>query len=569
MTEPLKKRIINTLIESLKIKKEDIDEAMALQRHKGISLDKALIEKGLINEEDLLVLLVKELHIPFINLKKYKIDPALKDIIPERFARQYRIVPLSLLQNTVTVAIADPLNIFAIDDLKNITGRDIDVVMSTDSDIMKSIDTYYGSKYATSIQEVSKDIDMADLEIISEKEMAEQADISAEEGEQAPIIRMVNLVIREALRQRASDIHIEPMVDMVRVRYRIDGVLQEAMKIPKENQNSVIVRLKIMSRLDITATRIPQDGRFKIKTARQEVDFRVSLLPTTFGQKAVLRILDKKNLSVGLDGLGFSDRSVELLKEAIAQPFGMILVTGPTGSGKSTTLYSVINALNTVDKNIVTIEDPVEYLIEGLTQVQARPEIGLTFASGLRALLRQSPDVVMVGEIRDFETADIAIKASLTGQLVFSTLHTNDAAGALTRLVDMGVEPFLVASSLVLVCAQRLCRRICPHCKTKEAIPRAVLEELHYPFPSSAVFYHGKGCEQCRHTGYYGRLGVTEILGVDDSIREMLIKGMSSDEIRDYAREKKGMTVLWDDILQKFISGETTLEEVFRVTSED
>ena len=359
------------------------------------------------------------------------------------------------------------------------------------------------------------------------------------------------------------------MVDTVRVRYRIDGLLREILTIPKENQNAVTVRLKIMSRLDITATRTPQDGRFKMKMANQEVDFRVSILPTTFGQKLVLRVLDRKNLSVGLDGLGFSPQAVELLKEASRKPFGMVLVTGPTGSGKSTTLYSIINQINSVDKNVITVEDPVEYLIEGLTQIQVKPEIGLTFASGLRSILRQSPDIVMVGEIRDAETADIAIKASLTGQMVFSTLHTNDAAGALTRLVDMGIEAFLVASSLVLVCAQRLCRKICSHCKYPVTIPQPALDELNYPIKQGTVFYAGKGCDHCRQTGYFGRLGITEILEIDDVVRDMLIKGKASDEIKQYAREKKGMLLLWDDAMQKFLSGQTTLEEVLRVTSNE
>ena len=569
MAEPLINRVINTLIESLDIKKTDIEDAIELQKSKGISLDKALIEKGLINEEDLLVLLVKELHIPFINLKKYKIDPTLKGVIPERVARQYHIIPISMLENTITIAIPNPLNIFVVDDLKNITGSDIDVVMSTDSDIIRSIDNYYGSHLTSSVQDVSKDIDVADFEIVSEQDMAQQEDVSADQGDQAPIIRMVNLIIREALKQRASDIHIEPMVDYVRVRYRIDGVLIDAVKIPKENQNAVLVRVKIMSRLDITASRVPQDGRFKMKTGSQEVDFRVSLLPTTFGQKIVLRVLDKKNLKIGLDGLGFSPDAVQVLKKGVIQPFGMILVTGPTGSGKSTTLYSIINQLNTVDKNIITVEEPVEYLIEGLTQIQVRPEIGLTFASGLRSILRQSPDIVMVGEIRDFETADIAIKASLTGQLVFSTLHTNDSAGAMTRLVDMGVEPFLVSSSVIIVCAQRLCRKICTRCKKPIEIPDCVLKGLKYEFKPGAVFYQGKGCDHCRQTGYYGRIGITEILEIDDHIREMLIKGDSSDKIKEYAREQKGMTLLWDDIMAKFIAGETTLEEVIRVTTSD
>jgi type IV pilus assembly protein PilB len=569
MTDTIKTKIINSLIDSLGVKKKDIDAAQELQKEKAVSFARALMDLGVIKEEDFLALLVKELRIPFIKLKKYKLDPALKTVISERYARKYRIVPLSRLENKITVAIADPLNVFAIDDLKSITGCDIDVVMSLDSDIAESIDKYYGSVYSTSVQDVTKDIDLDGFEIVTDQESAPDAQMSSDEGEQAPVIRIVNLIIREALKQRASDIHIEPMQDFVRVRYRIDGILRDAMKIPKESQNAILIRLKIMSRADITETRTPQDGRFKMLVNNHEVDFRVSVLPTTFGQKVVLRVLDKKTLQVGLERLGFSQRSLEVLKRTILQPFGMVLVTGPTGSGKSTTLYSIINELNTVERNIVTVEDPVEYLIDGLTQIQVHAEIGLTFAAGLKAILRQSPDIVMVGEIRDSETADIAIKAALTGQLVFSTLHTNDAAGAMTRLVDMGVEPFLVASSVMLVCAQRLCRKICSHCRRPADIPAAVLERLNFPFARGAVFYEGKGCDYCRQTGYWGRIGITEILEVDDTIREMLIRGESSDKIKHHAHERKGMILLWDDIMQRFVQGETTLEEVLRVTSRD
>jgi len=309
--------------------------------------------------------------------------------------------------------------------------------------------------------------------------------------------------------------------------------------------------------------------RFKLKIGKKEVDFRVSILPTTYGQKIVMRVLDKATLSVGLDGLGFEKKSLDILKEAIQKPFGMVLITGPTGSGKSTTLYSIISELNTVERNIITVEDPVEYLIEGLTQIQTHPDIGLTFAAGLRAMLRQSPDVVMVGEIRDNETADIAIKASLTGQLVFATLHTNDAAGALTRLVDMDVESFLVASSLVLVSAQRLCRKICEHCKEKVDVPKKVREQLKLKLPAGVTFYHGKGCSQCNETGYLGRMGITELLEIDDTIRDMLIEGKSSDDIKEYACKENGMITLWDDVMAKCVAGVTSLEEVLRIASND
>lgn len=567
MTETSREKIAQLLLKSSDFKKEDIDAALSFKKQKKISLDKAMIEKGLISEQDILARLVNEMNIPFINLNKYKIDPALQEIIPERAARQYGIIPISRLEHTVTVVVSDPLNVLIKDDLKNIAGMDIEIAMSSCQDIQKAIDNYYGIKDVASVKEISKDIQMDDFEIVIDKEGSEEDDDIIDESEKSPIIRMVNLVIKEALKKKASDIHIEPTGEGMRVRYRIDGILHDILNIPKANQNAVIVRIKIMSRLDITVNQIPQDGRFKLKFSSKEVDFRVSLLPTIFGQKIVMRILDKGSLSVGLNGLGFSEKALELLREGIKKPFGMILVTGPTGSGKSTTLYSIINKLNMVDKNIVTIEDPVEYLIDGLTQIHARPEIGLTFAEGLRSVLRQSPDIVMVGEIRDNETADIAIKASLTGQLVFSTLHTNDAAGALTRLVDMEVEPFLVSSSLVLVSAQRLCRKICTHCKEPADISGEMLDQLSGEIGHGAVFYQGKGCEFCSHTGYSGRIGITEIMEMDDIIRDMLLKGKSSDEIKQYAIEKKGMNTLREDAVAKGIEGITTVEEIFRVTS--
>ncbi len=509
MAKTIKDRILKMLIDAQKLTKKQMNEAIALQKKKKISLDKALIEKGHIKEKDLMAILVRELNIPFINLSKYKIDPGLQEVVPERTARQYNIIPLSMLDYTLTIALSDPFNIFLIDDLKNVTGKEIDVVMSTNAEITKAMDAFYGIKNEATVNEITKEMQIENFEIISDQGQPDSDDDSVDESEKAPIIRMINLIIKEALRRRASDIHIEPEVDGMRVRYRIDGALHDVLNIPKENQNAVSVRIKIMSRLDITTNQIPQDGRFKLKVASKEVDFRVSILPTTFGQKVVMRVLDKSKLDVGLEGLGFEAKALGILKEAIKKPFGMILVTGPTGSGKSTTLYSLISELNTVERNIITVEDPVEYLIEGLTQIQAKPEIGLTFAEGLKAILRQSPDIVMVGEIRDNETADIAIKASLTGQLVFSTLHTNDAAGTLTRLVDMNVEPFLVASSLVLVSAQRLCRKICSKCKEEIDVPKDVRNRLKYDLPKGAKFYRGKGCEACDQTGYLGRMGLT------------------------------------------------------------
>ena len=562
----IRQKIVDALLAMPGVSASQLEAAQEAQRIQKISFGEVLVAQGIISEKDLFLLLVRELHIPSINLAKFRMDPQLRELVPERLARQYNMVPISLMGDHMTVAISDPLNVFAVDDLRDLTGKGIDIVMGTPLQIREALDKFYGAPGEDSVADVAKGIDIGDLEIMSASaDRTEFAETGA--ADQAPIIRMVNLVIKEAIQQRASDIHMEPTETNMRVRYRVDGVLLDVLEIPRESRNSVVVRIKIISRIDITVNQIPQDGRFRMRVSGKEVDFRVSILPTSHGSKIVMRILDKAKLAVGLGHLGFSQQAVTLIDEAIVKPFGMILVTGPTGSGKSTTLYSIVSKLNTIDKNIITIEDPVEYLVDGLTQIEARSEIGLTFAAGLRAVLRQSPDIVMVGEIRDNETADIAIKAALTGQLVLSTLHTNDAAGAMTRLVDMGVEPFLVASCLVLICSQRLARKICPHCKKEVEIPEQTLKSLHLPADKKIVFFEGQGCERCRHTGYLGRFGLTEILVVDDAIREMLLQGKSSDEIRDYARSEKGMKLLWDDALDSLAQGRTTLAEVCRVAS--
>lgn len=559
-------KILKALRQIPGINPADLDAVVYAQRKAGTGLVSSILKQGIISEHDLLALLVRELQVPSVDLSKYRFDERLKSMVPAKIARQHQVMPISCLGDTLTVAMADPLNVFAIDDLRNITGKRVDVMVAMASQIEGALDNFYDTA-AQSIAEVTHNIEAANFEIVPGTEGPSGTNTDA--GEEAPIIRMVNLVIKEAIRQRASDIHMEPTPEGMRVRYRIDGILQDTLVIPKDSQSAVTVRIKIMSRMDITATQTPQDGRFKMRVSSQEVDFRVSLLPTTFGQKVVMRVLDKASLSMGLEKLGFSGRSIKIMGESIHKPFGMILVTGPTGSGKSTTLYSMINKLNTSDRNIITIEDPVEYLIEGLTQIEVKHDIGLDFATGLKAILRQSPDIVMVGEIRDTETADIAIKASLTGQLVLSTLHTNDASGAVTRLVDMGLEPFLVASSLVVVCAQRLCRRICPHCKEPVKLPAKALTALEGKVKPGTVFYEGKGCDQCRHTGYLGRLGITEILQVDDGVRDMLIRGKSSDDIARYARENQGMQLLFDDAVDKMSEGQTTLAEVYRVATQE
>ncbi len=517
----------------------------------------------------------QQLNIPPITLSKYKVDKAVLQLVQEKIARKYSIMPVSRIGNVLTIAMSDPLNIFAIDDLKMYTNYNIEPIIATEDDITEAIGANYGTQPQDMVS-IFAGVESSDVEVVKEDAEEARIDVSEmeEESKKAPIVKIVNLILNEAMKRRASDIHIEPCEGRLRIRYRIDGSLHEALTLPKKNQNAVLARFKIMSKLDITETRMPQDGRFSIAFQGKEIDFRLSVLPIAFGGKVVLRALDKSSLSIGLDKLGFLPGPLEVFKTALSKPYGMIVVTGPTGSGKSTTLYSIVNQINTVERHIVTLEDPVEYELDGITQVQVKPEIGLTFAGGLKSVLRQSPDVVMVGEIRDFETADIAIKASLTGQLILSTLHTNDAVGAVTRLIDMGVEPFLVSSSLILSSAQRLIKMICPNCKEKAEIQKAVLERLgvtgrQIESVMAAKTFAGKGCAKCGNTGYFGRAGLLEAIMIDDQIRDMIMRKASSDEIKDYAVKKVGMKTLRDNAIENLVLGRTTLEEVFRVTSED
>lgn len=570
--QSLKENIIEILLKNKLFTKEQLDKALKIQKDNGIPLRRILIGEGLVSEEILLSLLSEQLYIPTLHLTKYRFDPNIINLIPERIARQYNLIPLSRMGNTLTISMSDPLNIFALDDLNVLTGCDIDTVLSPEDEIQRAIDIQYRLE-SKDMQQILEEASVAqaglekkDIELLKQDEI-ELSSVLEESGK-APIVQLVDLMLSQALKKRASDIHIEPEWGCLRIRYRVDGSLHDIFKIPKVNQNAILARIKIISNLDITESRIPQDGRFKVKFEGKEVDFRVSGLPTTFGQKFVLRALDKSNLSIGLDKLGFSERPLAIFKEAIAKPFGMILVTGPTGSGKSTTLYSILNQLNTQDRNIISIEDPVEYQIEGITQIQVKPEIGLDFASGLRSLLRQSPDIIMIGEIRDAETADIAIKAALTGQLVFSTLHTNDAVSSITRLIDMGIEPFLVASSLVMLCAQRLCRKICSKCRKPVDLPRNYLEKIGFK-EQKITFYQAEGCKYCNNTGFFGRIAILEALMIDDTIREMIIKKESIDAIKQYAVEKCGMVILRDDAFLKVKQELATLEEALRITTEE
>jgi len=569
----LKENILQILLKSEKITHAQWEKALKLQKEKVVPLRRVLVEEGIVTEDVLLSLFSEHLYVPTLHISKFKFDPKVVNLVPEHMARLYRIIPLSMMGSTITISMSDPLNIFALDDLKAFTGCNIDIVLSPDEEILQAID----GQYRKEIKDMQH--------MLEEGALGEEADLSKEpefikpegeielddavkDSEKAPIIQLVDMLIGQALKKRASDIHVEPELDGLRIRYRIDGTLHDVIKVPRINQNAILARLKIISNLDITENRIPQDGRFRVKSESKEVDFRVSSLPTTFGQKFVLRALDKNNLSIGLDKLGFSEQPATVFREAITRPFGMILVTGPTGSGKSTTLYSVLNQLNTSERNIITIEDPVEYQVEGITQIQARPDIGLTFAAGLRSLLRQSPDVIMIGEIRDSETADIAIKAALTGQLVLSTLHTNDAISSITRLIDMGVEPFLVASSVIMLCAQRLARKVCLKCRKPIPIPREYLEKIGFKY-EGVTFYTASGCKYCNNTGMYGRIAVLESVMIDDTIREMIICKKSIDEIKEYAVTKRNMKNLRDDAFLKVKQELTTLDEAIRITTEE
>ncbi|MBN1794640.1 MAG: Flp pilus assembly complex ATPase component TadA [Candidatus Omnitrophica bacterium] len=575
--KPLRERIIDKLIEHGFVARAELDSMLAKYTKKNIGLGKILVREGIVSERDFMIFLSQELHIPPLDLSRYRVDPQLSGLLSEAFCKQWLVVPLSHIGQTVTVAMADPCDIIAIDNLQSML-HSIDIVIATEKNILMSIERlYHPDSDLTEKEQGPQDDEILLLDENAELEVAhagvfdeENIEEAIRESQTPPIVKIVNLILIEALSRRASDIHIEPCENKLKVRYRIDGRLKEAMTLPKENQSAILARVKIMAGVDITESRFPQDGRFGVKFRDGEVDFRVSVFPITFGGKIVLRALDVTNLKIGLDQLGFLDEPCVQFKEAIKKPFGMLLVTGPTGSGKSTTLYSILNQLNTPDRNIITVEDPVEYELEGISQIQVHPDIGLTFAAGLKSILRQSPDIILVGEIRDYETADIAVKAALTGHLLLSTLHTNDAPSAITRLRDMGIESYLIASSLVLVAAQRLMRRICPNCRVAADIDEEILleEGLSKEEIARGTFFKGMGCTQCNYTGYRGRMGTLEVLVPDDTMRDMILSNASSDEIKEYARSG-GFRTLRENAIQKFLSGMTTFEEVLRVTAEE
>jgi len=568
-----KRRLGDVLLEQGLITKEQLEESVAVQRATGQNLAHILVTRGYLQEEDLVVTLSEQLGIPHIRAGNYNIPKEVLAEVPESLARQYQMLPISVTGDVLTLAMADPLNIMALDDLRMLTSYEIEPVVAVESELVEAIEKHYGvGKQSAELynQLVDKHEGQVNVEVVEEQQ---DIDIStaAAEAQDAPIIRLVNLILVNALETRASDIHVEPYEKELRVRYRVDGVLEETKSPPKSVQPALISRLKIMSGLDIAEHRVPQDGRFRIKFKGREIDFRISILPCYHGEKVVMRVLDKGNLTLDLDRLGFEPQPTAAFNEALKLPFGMILLTGPTGSGKTTTLYSALHKLNSIDTNIVTVEDPVEYELYGINQVQTQSHIGLTFAAGLRSILRQDPDVVMVGEIRDEETADIAVKAALTGHLVLSTLHTNDAASVFTRLTDMGLEPFLIQSSVALAAAQRLLRRICPDCKERIKVPADVLERIQFTGTldgSPPDFVRGRGCNKCKGTGYRGRIAVIEAMPNYPELQDLVLHRAPAARIKA-AAIKQGMKTLRQNALAKAAKGETTIEEVLRVTATD
>src|SRR5688572_26124814 len=593
-------RIGELLLKEKRITPEQLQEALNYQRTNGGKLGLPILKLGYVKDEEITALLSKQYGVPSIALSQFEIDPAVIKLVPAETARKYQIVPLSRAGATLTIAMTDPTNVFAMDDVKFMTGYNVEPVVASETAVLDSIDKYYGAPSGvpekkpgsggpqvvqqdapgeSALEVAAKQLaDLptmlgdanADVEVLEDMEEI-SAEMLARQGEEAPVIKLVNVVLMSAISKGASDIHIEPYEKEYRVRYRIDGILYNIMAPPLKMRDAITSRIKIMAKLDIAEKRLPQDGRIKIRFSdngqAKDIDFRVSCLPTLFGEKIVMRLLDKGKLMLDMTKLGFEPESLTKLDTQIQKPWGMVLVTGPTGSGKTNTLYSSISKVNTPETNIMTAEDPVEFNLLGVNQVQVRESIGLNFAAALRSFLRQDPNIILVGEIRDFETAEIAVKAALTGHLVLSTLHTNDAPSTINRLMNMGIEPFLVASSLNLVCAQRLVRRVCKNCTEPHPTPSQALVQAGFTSEDAktVVPNKGKGCEKCNNTGYKGRVGLYEVMEVTEELRELILVGASSLELRRKAVDE-GMLTLRSSGLRKVKEGVTTVDEVVRET---
>ena len=589
-------RIGELLLKEKLISPEQLQQALSAQKANGGKLGYNLVKMGFVKDEQVTALLSKQYGVPAINLNQFKIDPTIVKLVPTETARKYQIIPLSRSGSTLTIAMTDPTNVFAMDDIKFMTGYTVEPVVASEVAITDAIEKYYpgkggpaaagkggkagaGSATGSTLEMASRGLEELqatlgggadDVEVLEELQ-----EISAEalfkQGEDAPVVRLVNVVLMSAIQKGASDIHIEPYEKELRVRYRIDGILYNIMSPPMKYRDAISSRIKIMAKLDIAEKRLPQDGRIKIRYNEsgepKEIDFRVSVLPTLFGEKIVMRLLDKDKLMLDMTRLGFEPESLAKFETAILRPWGMVLVTGPTGSGKTNTLYSSIAKINTPETNIMTAEDPVEFNMAGINQVQVKENIGLNFAAALRSFLRQDPNIILVGEIRDFETAEIAVKAALTGHLVLSTLHTNDAPSTVNRLMNMGIEPFLVASSVHLICAQRLVRRVCSNCKEPSPLAPPALIQAGYTEEEAANVtpMKGAGCETCNSSGYKGRVGLYEVMEVSEELRELILVGASGLELRRKAVDE-GMLTLRRSGLRKVIDGVTTIEEVVRET---
>ncbi len=567
----LKERLTEILINNKLLTQEQLDQALSVQKEKGGRLSDIIVNLKFIKEGELVLTLSEGLGLPLIDLKRFKIDPEIVKVIPINIARHYQIIPLSKMGDTITLAMADPLNVFTIDHVQSLTGYKINPIISTSQDILQTIDLSYPDSTKGIIDDLVKEMSASSIELIrEEKEILPSDQELSLISRQAPVIQVTNMLLEDGVKKKSSDILIEPFSAKLRVRFRIDGVLHEQNAPPKNMHPSIVSRIKVMSDLNIAEHRLPQDGRFKLKLSGREVDFRVSILPSSFGEKVAIRILDKSQATLNIEKLGFSPYIITTFEKVAKLPHGMILICGPTGSGKTTTLYSIMKFVDSPDKNIVTVEDPVEYQLEGINQVTARPEIGLTFALALRSILRQDPNVIMIGEIRDYETVDIAIKSALTGHLVISTLHTTTASGAIVRLVNMGVEPYLINSSLICVVAQRLVRKICTYCKEEYAVKKEILDilKLNLDNTKNPQFFRGKGCSHCFNMGYSGRTGIAEVLLLSSAVRDLILSRAQEHIIKQQAR-KEGMHTLREDGLAQALKGLTTIEEILRVTAPD
>ena len=554
-------KIATDLINQNVITKDQLSQAKKLQQKKGYSLDKALVELKIVTNDEIMGFIASKLDIPNIDLASYLIEPDVIDMISEDSAKKYKIVPLFKVEDTLTGAMSNPMDVFALDDLKLKSHLEIKPVLSDEDSINKAIEQYYGGTHLIEetiekAKSISVDIDISEPYGVARLERV---------SEQTPIVRLVDQLITEAVKDKASDIHIEPQKEDVNIRYRIDGILHNVSTLPKHLQLSVISRIKIMASLDIAERRTPQDGRIQIKLGEKDIDIRVSTFPTIFGEKIALRILDKSRAITNLVDLGLESENLARLRSLIRKPNGFVFIVGPTGSGKTTTLYALLHEINSPDKNIVTLEDPVEYEIKHINQGQINPKADVTFAKGLRSILRQDPNIIMIGEVRDLETAELAVRAALTGHLVFSTLHTMDAATSLTRLVDMGVEPFLISSSITGLVAQRLVRKICPKCKEEYKPSKELLKQIGWENKKNLKAYRGKGCKSCKQTGYKGRVGIFEVVAMNEEIKRLITSDNSANIVREEIR-KSGAKSLQEDGLKKVSKGITTIEEILKET---